>query len=161
MGVKGAMIRRGWGRTQAPVSSDTGGSSEGPPALTFLWSLEISLEVGRTETVGLLFGVFFPPELSWTMVSTVKQLGSSWKNLSGFQLAADASMVAAIGTVSWCESLVCRKDENNVIKRNSEATSWLTVNVQDSCWAWLPGGDWEGWSWHTFSPVFKDCRGSC
>lgn len=76
---------------------------------------------------------FFHCELYWRMVSTVKQLGSSWKKLSGYQLPADDSTVAVSGSVAWCENSVCRKDKSKLIRRNSEATSWLIVNVQDSC----------------------------
>lgn len=156
MGLKVATIRRVQERTWIPVSNDTKGSSERPSAWTFPGSLEIStgLEVWG-KTVG-----FVHHELYWRMVSVVKQLGSSWKELSGYQLPADDSSVAISGSVAWCENLVCRKDENKLIRKNSEAASWLIVNVRDSCWAWLKCGDWKVQSWHTFSPV-KDWRGSC
>lgn len=121
-----------------------------------VWKLALVWRTEKREGGG-----GFHHELYWRMLSIVKQLGPSWKELSGYQLPADDSTVAVSGSVAWCKKLVCRKDKNKLIRRNSEATSWLIVNVQDSCWAWLKCGDWKVQSWHTFSPVLKDWRGSC
>ena len=44
--------------------------------------------------------VFSHRGLYWRMVIIVKQLGSSWKELSGYQLPADDPAVAGSGSVA-------------------------------------------------------------
>lgn len=62
-----------------------------------VWKLAL---VWRTEKRGGGGGGGFHHELYWRMLSIVKQLGPSWKELSGYQLPADDSTVAVSGSVA-------------------------------------------------------------